>query len=83
MYDIYLTGRAGKDLEKIRQEDISLIKQKLSEYRINPFIHAKKLSNPLLGNYRFKIGNYRVIFDIDGNRIVILRIGHRKEIYRK
>ncbi|PIR80217.1 MAG: hypothetical protein COU25_01320 [Candidatus Levybacteria bacterium CG10_big_fil_rev_8_21_14_0_10_35_13] len=28
------------------------------------------------------MGNYRIIFDVDKNNIVILRIGHRKEIYR-
>ncbi|WP_457554830.1 type II toxin-antitoxin system RelE family toxin [Candidatus Pyrohabitans sp.] len=28
------------------------------------------------------IGDYRVIFDVDGDNIVILRIGHRKSIYR-
>ncbi|MBC8526038.1 MAG: type II toxin-antitoxin system RelE/ParE family toxin [Candidatus Cloacimonetes bacterium] len=35
-----------------------------------------------LGSYRFRIGNYRVIFDIDEDKLVILRVGHRKNIYR-
>ncbi|MEX2720679.1 MAG: type II toxin-antitoxin system RelE/ParE family toxin [Candidatus Wukongarchaeota archaeon] len=32
--------------------------------------------------YRFRIGKYRVIFDINGENMVILRIGHRKSIYK-
>jgi mRNA-degrading endonuclease RelE of RelBE toxin-antitoxin system len=29
------------------------------------------------------IGDYRVIFDIEGNELVVLRVGHRPEIYRR
>jgi len=34
--------------------------------------------------YRIRVGNYRVIYEIDGKQItiVILKIGHRKEVYR-
>ncbi|MCK4791223.1 MAG: type II toxin-antitoxin system RelE/ParE family toxin [Desulfobacteraceae bacterium] len=42
-----------------------------------------KLFDPALGTYRFRIGDYRVIFDIEGEEIVVLRVGHRKDIYRK
>ncbi|MBU2503873.1 MAG: type II toxin-antitoxin system RelE/ParE family toxin [Nanoarchaeota archaeon] len=31
---------------------------------------------------RFRIGNYRVIFDIKEDQIIILRVGHRGRIYR-
>jgi len=45
--------------------------------------HASKLTDPALGTYRFRIGDYRVIFDIEEKEIVVLRVGHRKDIYRK
>ena len=45
--------------------------------------YASKLTDPSLGTYRFRIGDYRVIFDIEGEEIVVLRVGHRKDIYRK
>ncbi|HJH28326.1 MAG TPA: hypothetical protein C5S51_01315 [Methanosarcinaceae archaeon] len=35
-----------------------------------------------MGTYIFRIGEYRAIFDIDGGNIVILRLGHRKNIYK-
>ena len=44
---------------------------------------ASKLIDETLGQYRYRIGDYRVIFDIHGQNIVILRVGHRREIYRK
>ncbi len=35
-----------------------------------------------LGTYRFRMGDYRVIFDVDDNKIVVLRVGQRRDIYR-
>lgn len=35
-----------------------------------------------LGSYRFRVGNYRVIFDIEKDEIVILNVGKRDEIYK-
>ncbi len=55
---------------------------KLKEFTDEPLKYARKLTNPKIGTYRFRIGEYRVIYDIDDNKIVILRIGHRKSIYR-
>lgn len=37
----------------------------------------------VLGSYRFRIGDYRVVFDLEGDQIVILRVGHRREIYKR
>jgi mRNA interferase RelE/StbE len=44
---------------------------------------AEKISDPILGEYRFRIGDYRVIFDIEENEIVVLKVGHRREIYKR
>lgn len=82
MYKVVLTNRAIKDLSKIDSYTSEFIKSKLTEYSKEPFINAKKLSNIKIGTYRFRIGDYRVIFDFDKDNIVILRIGHRKEIYK-
>jgi mRNA interferase RelE/StbE len=41
------------------------------------------LTDPEIGTYRFRIGDYRVIFDLEGNDVIVLRVRHRKEIYRK
>lgn len=82
MYKIILTQRALKDLERIDKETQRRIAVKLKKYANNPLKHAKKLVSPKIGEYRLRIGDYRVIFDIEGENIVILRIGHRKSIYK-
>ncbi|KYK35320.1 MAG: type II toxin-antitoxin system RelE/ParE family toxin [Theionarchaea archaeon] len=82
MYRILLTRRALKDLESIDKKTQNRIATKLKEYAQEPLKHARKLINPDIGTYRFRIGDYRVIFDAADETIVILRIGHRQNIYR-
>ena len=80
MYKVIFTQRALKDWENIDKETQNRIATKLKEYAREPFRYARKLIHPKIGTYRFRIGDYRVIFDIDDENIVILRIGHRKSI---
>ncbi|MCC7159323.1 MAG: type II toxin-antitoxin system RelE/ParE family toxin [Ignavibacteria bacterium] len=82
MYKILLTKSAIKDLRKINQSDVILIGKKLEEYSKDPFSFTIKLSGKALSTYRFRIGHYRAIFDLDGQNIVIHRIAHRKDIYK-
>ncbi|MBI5235651.1 MAG: type II toxin-antitoxin system RelE/ParE family toxin [Deltaproteobacteria bacterium] len=55
----------------------------LLRYRTDPFKYAERLTDSNLGTYRFRIGDYRIIFDVEDNTIVVLRAGHRKEIYKR
>ncbi|MDM7913388.1 MAG: type II toxin-antitoxin system RelE/ParE family toxin [Methanotrichaceae archaeon] len=82
MHRIVFTRRALKDLENIDEEMQIRIATKLKEYAKDPIKHARRLIHPSIGTYRFGIGDYRVIFDINHENIVILRIGHRKCIYK-
>ncbi|GAH22209.1 unnamed protein product [marine sediment metagenome] len=54
-------------------------------YQMLTYNNAKIASKffPLkLGSYRFRIGDHRVIFDLEDNKIIILRVGHRDKIYK-
>ena len=82
MYRVIVTRRALKDLKNIDKEIQYRIAAKLKEYAKEPLKYARKLINPRIGTYRFRTGDYRVIFDIDNEIIVILRIGHRRSIYK-
>ncbi len=83
MHRIIFTERAIRDLDKIDNNIQRRIASKLKEYANNPQHHARKLVNPKIGTYRFRIGDYRVVFDIDDDILIILRVGHRKNIYQK
>ncbi len=82
-YDLVYTRRAVKDIQKLDSESKERIGKTLLRYKDNPLIYAEKLTDSQLGTYRFRIGDYRVIFDIEGNEIAVLRAGHRREIYKR
>lgn len=81
MYEIVLTARAVKDINNLEKPVKKRIGKKLQEYSSDPLNYAKTLINAKIGSYRFRIGDYRVVFDLDDNKIVVLRVGHRKDIY--
>ena len=82
-YRLLYTQRAVKDIQSLEEKIKQRIGKTLLRYSEDALKYARKLSDPRLGTYRFRVGEYRVIFDLEGNDVVILRVGHRKEIYRK
>ncbi len=81
-YNLVYTQRAAKDIRKLEAGVKQRIGRTLLRYQQDPLKHAEKLTDFGLGAYRFRVGDYRVIFDIEDSDIVILRVGHRKEIYK-
>jgi mRNA interferase RelE/StbE len=81
-YGLIYTKSAWQDIKKLDRVAQKKLAKALERLREKPFFYAKKLILPQLGGYRYRIGNYRVIFDIEDKKIIILRVGHRKEIYR-
>lgn len=86
-YQVLYTLKAKEDLVGIDKKEVVKILEKINFFvvGVNPLKYAKKLVNFGGGTYRFRIGNYRVIFDLDnrGNIsiLLVLKIGHRKEVY--
>lgn len=81
-YKLLYTKHAVKDISKIDIVARKRIKKSLERLVESPKTAGRRLTDSRLGDYRFRIGDYRVIYDIRGSKIVILRIGHRREIYR-
>ena len=86
-YKIEMTKKAKEDFYILERKTQKRIAEKLRFYISlnNSLEQAKKLKNPNLGTYRFRIGDYRIIFDIDNKNnikiLLILRIKHRKDAY--
>ncbi|MBI4427311.1 MAG: type II toxin-antitoxin system RelE/ParE family toxin [Candidatus Magasanikbacteria bacterium] len=83
----HYTTQAAEDLQRIEKMTAQRILDKVDFYcrQNNPLYYAKKLTNFSGGQYRFRIGDYRVIFDLaEKGRIIILVIlvvRHRREAY--
>jgi mRNA interferase RelE/StbE len=82
-YRLIYTRRAERDIKKLEANTKERVGKALLRYSGEPLKFAEKLSDPILGEYRFRVGDYRVIFDIEGNEMVVLRVGHRREIYKR
>ena len=80
-YKLVYTKTAFKDIQKLDKVVQKRIGKKIKLYSKNPFAQARKLIDPSIGKYRWRIGNWRVVFDLDKKIIVILKVGHRKEVY--
>jgi mRNA interferase RelE/StbE len=72
------------DLSRLPKDIQDRIKAKLDFYISfgDPLHFASRLTDSKLGDYKFRIGDYRVIFEIKDNIVEILKIGNRKDIYR-
>ena len=82
-YEIVFTDTSRKQLKKLEEDTQERIVKALERIRIRPEVHVKKLvGDP---GYRLRVGEYRVIIDIYKDKLVILviKIGHRKNIYKK
>jgi mRNA interferase RelE/StbE len=85
-YRVSLKSSANKDLKKLPINIQKRIAKKL-DYFLNqkePLDYAVPLiGNGKIGNYRFRIGDYRVVFDINDTDLIILMIEHRRDVYSK
>ncbi len=82
-FSVFYTSSALKDLRNIEKKDAQKIILLVQKYtNENPLVKTKKLQGNFDGLYRYRVGNYRVIFEIDNNKIYILKIKHRKDIYK-
>jgi len=81
MYSIQIEKNAENFLKKLNKEDSGVILNKIYSIRENPFRYLKRLQSEKL--WRLRIGDYRAIVDviISMNKIIVIRIGHRKNIY--
>lgn len=85
-YKIVLTKQAKVDLDGLDIETGKRIVQKLVWWQKQKDIlkQAKTLKESKAGDLRFRVGDYRLIAIINGaqKRIEVVKIGHRREIYR-
>ncbi len=83
MYKIELRRRAQRALDKLPKTDFQAVIESIKELARTPRPRGvEKVKST--GLWRIRQGDYRIIYAIDDNRqiITIVRVGHRREIYR-
>ena len=82
LYSLNFSKQALKELEKINEPYYTNIKQAIANLTENPRPQGyKKLKGR--DGYRIRVINYRIIYNIFDNELIIdiIRLGHRKDIY--
>lgn len=81
---IYHPDIPKKDLSGIPQNIKDTIRRAI-ETRLmsDPFLSGDPLRQSLKGHRKLRVGDYRIIYRVEGGKIVVLKIGHRKDVYNK
>jgi mRNA interferase RelE/StbE len=73
---------ARSELRAVDQENAMRILRALTRYGESGEGDIKALSGEWDGNFRLRVGDFRVIFQIVPEEITILRVRHRSDVYR-
>ncbi len=82
-YNIQIKKSAAKELSKLPKNDLKRIVKNIQDLSTDPRPDGcKKLSKD--EKYRIRIGNYRVLYSIEDDILVIyvVKVGHRKDLYK-
>ena len=87
-WTVKFSNRAVKSLKRIDRPNQELILKFMTEKvakHPDPVSLAKKLSGNLGDFYRFRLGDYRIVCDVQNQELIILilQIGHRQNIYQR
>ena len=85
-YTIEYTDKAIKSLKKIDKSVLKMIKAWIEKNLVgteDPREHGKGLTSNRSGQWRYRVGDYRILAEIQDDKLVILviGIGHRSQIY--
>ena len=85
-YSIETTARFDKEFKKLDRYTQRMIKGRIDKYLVgtdDPRRQGKGLTANRSGQWRYRIGDYRLICQIDDGKLVILAlsVGHRREVY--
>lgn len=85
-YQVKFSEEAKKQLKKLDKYTASLILGWLDKNIMgcsNPRIHGKGLTADRSGQWRYRVGNYRIICQIQDDivTVLVLEVGHRKNVY--
>jgi mRNA interferase RelE/StbE len=79
-YNIVYKRSVERDLKKLSKAEARRVLNQIEEELPKKADTYPVLKGPFAGLRRYRVGDYRVIYAILGDEVVVLRIGHRKEV---
>lgn len=83
-YHLKITTSAAKSLMKLPRIEQRRIRSAIDKLATDPRPHGVTKLSGTTDSYRIRVGNYRIVYTIDDGElvIVVIRIAHRKKVYR-
>ena len=79
---LFITRRFQKSFERLDENTKKRVKEALD--RLNgDLIQGKRLTGDLSGDFSLRVGDYRIIYTVEGNDAFLETVRHRKEVYKK
>jgi len=82
-YNIVYKRSVQRDLKKLAKAEADRILNEIEQELSKNADTYPVLKGQFTGLRRYRIGDYRVIYALLGDDCLVLRIGHRKEVYKK
>lgn len=79
MYEIRFTANALRRFEKLDNETQKRVSAALERIRIRPEEYVERLVGAHL--FKLRVGDYRIVLDVKENEIIVITVGHRKNVY--
>jgi mRNA interferase RelE/StbE len=80
-YEIELKPKAVKDLDSLQPKDARRIIERIRRMENNLEGDVKRLAN-FTPEYRLRVGDFRVLFELAGTRVTVYRVVNRRDAYR-
>lgn len=80
VYEVLMMPKAIRDLDSLSPEIARRILGKINAMKTDLAGDVKRLVH-FTPAYRLRVGDYRVLFDVQGNRILVQAVKHRREAY--
>jgi mRNA interferase RelE/StbE len=83
LFKIVIQREAEKELRKLPPTEIKRVLKAIAGLSSDPYPHGfKKLVNSEF--FRIRVGNYRIVYGVKDQELIVyvLKIGHRKDVYR-
>lgn len=81
-YNIVYKKSVARDLKKLSKAEARRVLDHVERDLSKNAEKYPTLKGPFAGLRKFRVGDYRVIYAVMGADVVVLRIGHRREVYR-
>ena len=82
-YNIVYKKSVQRDLKKLSKEEAHRVLKQIEEELSKNAETYPVLKGQFAGLRKYRVGDYRVIYAILGDEVLVLRIGHRKDVYKK